>query len=207
MSDKRLELNFVGASADPILMGYADAMRAQGIAARQGSARAPTRRRRLRALTLLEGLIASVILAMVVVAVSQAVLAAQMQTADGVHRARAIELAEAMMDEIVRLPYDDPNGASNPGPESGELARTGWDNLDDYHGLTESAGTVKDSAGLAYGSTYADFSRSVTVVADSENVPEFGGTISGVRITVTVTDSRSASWSVEQFCPEPSASP
>lgn len=168
-----------------------------------GRARATARGHRRHALTLLEGLIASVILTMVVVAVSQAILAGQMQTADALHRTRAVELAEAMMDEILRLPYDDPDGSSNPGPDGGEYARNTYDNLDDYHGFSESAGNLRDVAGMAYETTYDDFARSVAVVAGSETVAGFGPAIAGVLITVTVTDSHTATWSVEHFYPEP----
>ena len=156
-----------------------------------------------RAVTLVEALIAMLILAGAVVAVSQAVLAGQMQSADAVHRRRAVELATTLMEEIVRLPYNDPDGASSPGPEAGESNRSAYDNLDDFHGFTEAAGALKDMKGAAYDSAYQTFSRSVTVVATSVSIAGLGSAQTGVEITVTVTDATGRTWSVEQFIPEP----
>ena len=128
------------------------------------SARWPVRRgcgRPRRALTLVEGLLASALLAFAVAAVSQAVLAGQMQTVAALHHRRAVELAEALMDEILRLPYDDPGGPSTPGPEGGETDRSAFDNADDYHGFSETAGSLADAAGTVHPTPFQDFTRSV----------------------------------------------
>jgi len=158
-----------------------------------------------RALTLVEAVAASIILSVTVVAVAQAIMAGHMQTAEALHRRRAMEMAEALTEEVLRLPYDDPDGASNPGPESGETSRASFDNIDDYHGFTESAGNVSDLAGTVYPIAYDRFARSVSVVADSQTVTGFGSAFDGQTVTVTVTDDTGTAWSVSVFVPAPAS--
>lgn len=153
--------------------------------------------RKRRALTLVEALLASVVLVVVVAAVSQALLAGQMQTYDAVHRERAIALGEALMDEIVRLPYADEDA-------DGEASRANFDDLDDYNGFSES-GTLTDLEGTALPSAYNDFTRSATVTSSSQTVAGFGAAIDGLEIVVTVTDGTGATWVLKQFIPEPAS--
>ena len=111
----------------------------------------------------MESLLASAILAFAIVAVSQAIVAGQMQTVDALQRTRAMELAEALMEEVLRLDYTDPDGP-------GESGRANYDDLQDFNGFSEAAGSLKDAPGVAYDVTYQGFSRSVSVV------PANGGT-------------------------------
>ena len=138
---------------------------------------------------------AAMVLIVVVVAVSQALLAGQMQTHDAVHRGRAIELAEALMDEVLRLPYAD-SGTDN------ETTRATFDDLGDFHNYTES-GTLRDASNSAYPATHQGFTRTVTVVAASKTVAGFGAAFAGLDITVTVADSHGLTWTLKQFVPEP----
>lgn len=142
-----------------------------------------------------------VILAFAVVAVTQAVVAGQMQTVDALHRARAMELGESLMEEVLRLPYDDPDGGS-------EAARADFDNLADFNGFTEAAGVLSDAAGTAYPSAFQGFSRSVSVVAANGGagitVTGFGSATVGLTITVTVQDSAGATWILTSFRAQPS---
>jgi len=154
-------------------------------------------RSRRYALSLVEALFAAIILTVVVAAVSQALLAGQMQSYDAAHRARAIELAEALMEEIVRLPYEDPDS-------DGELSRATFDDLDDFDGYSDT-GTLSDIAGTAYSSEYNVFTRTVTVTSDSETIAAFGTAISGLDITVTVEDAAGSTWTLRQFVPEPAS--
>lgn len=156
-----------------------------------------------RGLTLVEALLAAMILAFSAVAVSQALLAGHQQTQAALHHRRATDLADALMEEILRLPYNDPDGASSPGPEAGETSRLLYDNIDDYHGFSETAGSVTDVAGAAYDARYELFSRSVTVTAGSQTVAGLGPAITGVTIQVTVTDTAGATWSVQRFVAQP----
>lgn len=154
-----------------------------------------------RGLTLVESLIASAILAVAVIAVSQAVVAGQMQTVDALHRARAMELAEALMDEVLRLPYADPDGTG------GEIGRANFDDLADFNGFSETAGTLADAGGSVYEAPLQGFSRSVSVVpangGSGISVTGFGSPLVGLTAMVTVQDTAGASWVLTRFRPQP----
>jgi len=83
--------------------------------------------------------------------------------AEGINRTLAARLASDLMEQILRLPFHDPNGSDYdfiPGPESGD-----FDNIDDYHNYIEAQGQVKDVDGALFTDTdsrYANFSREVT---------------------------------------------
>jgi MSHA pilin protein MshD len=157
-------------------------------------------------LTLLESLIATLLLLTTCVATMQALVAGHVQGEDAWRRARAIELAQALLEEIVRLPYNDPQGAVTFGPESGESNRTLYDNVDDFHNFSESAGSLADATGTALTSDYQGFSRSATVVAATQTVAALGAAFPGVTITVTVRRGTSSTWTVSAFVPQPEAS-
>ncbi len=107
---------------------------------------------------------------------------------------------------MIALPYADPDDESTTlGPEAGETGRTLYDNVDDFHGFSETAGNVADLAGSAYGGRYDDFSRSVTMAAGSETISGFSAAISGWNVTITVIDSRGQQWTLTRFIPEPAS--
>lgn len=155
--------------------------------------------------TLIEGLIASVVLALVVIAVTQAIVAGQMQTQHALHAQRGLMLAEEIAERVVALPYHDPTGASQPGPESGESGPAMFDNADDYHGLSESGETLLNLAGETYPGDFAMFRRAVTCQYTTVEVPGLGDPQPGLSVTVTVTDQRDQSWTLTRFIPEPEA--
>ena len=107
------------------------------------------RRKRLRApgFTLIEALIASAVLSFVVAALTQAITAGQMHTHTALHAGRAVQLAEAMLEEVLSKPWSDPQGGSGLGPDDGEAGRGDFDDIDDYHGFTEPAGSLSDATG------------------------------------------------------------
>lgn len=165
--------------------------------------------RRPSGFTLLEVLIASSILAFATLGLVQAVSAGQAQTIDALRRARATALAEAMVEEVLSKPYADPQGEVTLGPDAGESARGDFDNLDDYHGFSEAAGALADSAGTLYPQPFQRFERSVAVQADTVSVPALGGGLDGLRVTVTVTEPAASAggdagraWVVLRFVPE-----
>ncbi|MCK4659083.1 MAG: hypothetical protein KAV82_06130 [Phycisphaerae bacterium] len=157
--------------------------------------------RRFRALTLVECLLASVILAVAVVAVTQAVVAGQMQTVAALHRSRGVQLAEALMDEVLRLPYADPDGTG------GEVGRSNFDNLEDFNGFNESPGALSDAGGTPYGTPFQGFSRAVTVTpangGSGINVSGFGDPLPGLTVTVVVQDTAGATWTLTRFRAQP----
>jgi MSHA pilin protein MshD len=144
---------------------------------------------RRRGLSLAESMLAITILPLAVTAISYAVVAGQQQALELLRQERASILAEALMEEILSHPYDDPNGGSALGPESGETSRTLWDNADDYHNFSEAEGALKDAAGNLYPSEYQGFSRSVVCAYTTITMPSLGNfSRPALRIDVTVSD-------------------
>jgi len=161
--------------------------------------------RRKRGISLIEVLIASAVLAFAVVAICQAVVAGQMQTYEALHQLRGMALAEALVEEIQALPYDDPEAAPDAGPDAGETGRDLFDNSDDFEGFAETAGNVVDADGTSYGDAFAPFSRGVTASYGTVTVNDLSGPVTGLTVAVTVTDDRGMTWTATRFIPEPVA--
>ena len=160
------------------------------------------RRRGLpRGFTLLEVLVASSILSFAVLALVQAVAAGQSQTFDSLKRARATALAESLLEEVLSKPYDDPQGEATFGPDPGESTRDDLDNIDDYHGYADTAGSLADSAGVIYPTTFQKYDRSVSVQAQTQTIAALGGAHTGVLVTVTVAEpgTTGRDWTVTRF--------
>ena len=152
--------------------------------------------------TMIEALLASVVLSVSVAAISQVVVAGQMQTVSALDGQRAVSLAQALLEEILAKPYWDPDGVTALGPEGGELFRALFDNCDDYSGYTESAGAVTDVAGVVYGSGYERFSRTVIIENRTTDYAELTNKAVGITVTVRVTDTKGESQQVVRFIPE-----
>ena len=161
------------------------------------------RRHAQPAFTLIECLMASALLAFVVAAVCQAIVAGQMQTADALHDLRGMAIAEMTMEEILALPYADPEGAAAAGPDSGETTRAAYDNCDDYHGFAQTAGNVTDGTGAVLPSDYDRFAVSVTAAYGTKTVAGLATSMPGLDVTVTVTDTTGREWELQRFIPEP----
>ena len=153
--------------------------------------------------TLAEVLIASAILSFVTLGIVQAVSAGQSRTLDALKRSRAQALAEVLLEEILSKPYADPEGEAAIGPDTGEATRSGFDNVDDYHGYLEAVNTLADHVGTVYPSQYQAMERSVSVVAVTNSVADLGGDHAGLQVTVSVNEPSGRVWSVERFVPEP----
>ena len=145
-----------------------------------------------RAFTLAECLIATTVVAVLLVAVLEgvgAVAASRRMTSE---RARADLLARRLMSEIMTQPFEDPSGGNATlGPTAAESApgnRSLYNDVDDYHGLSESPPKDRNGIGL---SGLTGWTRSVTV----ERVnPASPGTVvasdmGADRITITVSRS------------------
>jgi len=141
-------------------------------------------------MTLIEAVISLLIVAIMMVAALQTVgnTARSRQAQASLRRGPA--LARDLMAEILPNLYVDGSDSPTFGPESGETSggtRTAFDDVDDYHGWSESTIQMKDGTAL---SDLAGWSRSVAVVyvhPDDLDTPV--GTDTGLkRITVTVTD-------------------
>lgn len=113
--------------------------------------------------TLIESLLASAILVMTITAVTMPFTAAARNAQADARRTVAVDLAQEIMEEMLSQPFADPDGTSVLGPEIGESARADFDNIDDYHGYTEPAGTITAGDGSPADDPVAgDLSRHVT---------------------------------------------
>jgi Tfp pilus assembly protein PilV len=144
-----------------------------------------------------EVLLASAILAIVVAALLQAVVAGQVQAAEAVHDSRATMLAEMLMEEVLARPAADPEGDT---PATGD-DRTTYDSIDDFANYRQAAGALTDLACEPLSSGYQVFGWSVAIASSSQIVPSLG-TRDGLIVSVTVTDARSREWTVQRWVPQ-----
>ena len=142
------------------------------------------RRKTVAAFTLMESLLAALVLAMTVTAIIMPfTTAARNEQCDG-RRTLAVSLAQEMMEEVLSKPFDDPQGPGEVGPEADETGRGSFDNIDDFDGYNESAGNVSDLSGVASTAPEAvGLSRHVT--ASYMYLP--GQDVAGVPTSVSVT--------------------
>lgn len=151
--------------------------------------------------TLPEVLIAAMIVAIISIAVGEAIVSGHKQTDNAMATHRAAALADSLIERVVALPYSDPDGASNNGPESGESGYSAFDNVDDYHNYSETAGNLVDASGAAWPAEYQTYTRSVRVASETLNVTALGGAHAGVTVTVTVTMPDGRLLSVQRWVP------
>jgi len=154
------------------------------------------RHARRRGFTAIEALVAATILAILTAAVSAALAAGRSQSKLARDTLSASFLAQTMMDEIMRLPFNDPQGTTTMGPDPGEVRAT-FDNVDDYSSYTDGPGNVKDSNGLlhpitdiagnAYPDTYQGFVRTITMTAVSTTPTGWNRTLTGLLVTISVS--------------------
>ncbi|MCE7973214.1 MAG: hypothetical protein DYG92_02640 [Leptolyngbya sp. PLA1] len=136
----------------------------------------------------MESVIASGVLALLVVAGLNATGALGAARRDLGDRALAAGLAAALLSEITSKPYEDPTNAEGKlGQESDEtLARDAFDDVDDYAGLMESP--PLDASGIAL-TTEAGWEQSVDVrfaTFDGGAITEISDDLGLKQITVTV---------------------
>jgi MSHA pilin protein MshD len=119
--------------------------------------------------TLIEALMASVILAIAVAAaIVPFTCGARSQEVES-RQTLAVSLAQDLMEEILLKPFVEPGDTvpepeSRFGPESSETLRSSYSAIDDYHGYTELSGYVLDPAGqVITDAVAAGLSRHVTV--------------------------------------------
>jgi hypothetical protein len=140
-----------------------------------------------RGFTLLEALLAAVVLAGCITAVTMPLTVAIANERDESRQILATSLAQELMEEILAQPFYDPQGASQPGPEVGETDRSLFDNVDDYDGYYEPPGSIVTMGGQTVGGIVADsLSRGAAAKyvyvsgQQTDSSPDFA------RVTVTV---------------------
>jgi len=139
--------------------------------------------------TLIEALLASVVLAATVTAITVPfTLAGKNQQID-IRRTLAVALAEELMEEILSREFceSDETAATHLGPDAGETDRCLFDNVDDYHACTEPPGSIANVEGQLIDVPGArDLSRHVTTQYVYLSGQDTSATPSFIRVTVEV---------------------
>jgi len=132
--------------------------------------------------TLLESLIASAMLAMVVLSVGSAVTTGQKTSLEGQKMILASMAADDLLSELRATPYAD---------------------LPLFNGLTQPVGQLKTLSNESYPTTYWSIGRSV-IVQDMQYMElGIGATINGRRVVVAAFDANRRLVQLETFIPEP----
>ena len=126
--------------------------------------------------TLIELIVAMVVISVALVGVMSVINLTVLHSADPVVRQQSIAIAEAYMEEITLKNYTDPD-------TDGEGSRALFDDVDDYNGLTDSGARDQNGNAISGLNNY-----SVRVSVAPQNYGPSGNTVSGLRIDVTVTD-------------------
>jgi MSHA pilin protein MshD len=134
----------------------------------------------IRGYTLVEMVVIIVVLAVALTGVTLVINRAVIQSPEGLIQTRAMELAQAYLDEILSKRFDENSGnggtprcnstdnsavactAAIPSADAGEAGRSAFDDVDDYHGLDEQP-PVSLASGAALG-LYDGFRVQVNVV-------------------------------------------
>lgn len=100
-------------------------------------------------------------------------------------------LSQQLLTEVLQAAYEDPESPAGAiGTDAGEntTTRADWDDVDDYHGWSQSPPTDKSGTAISY---YTGWTRSVTVNwVDPNNLSTVVGSDQGLKkITVTAVDS------------------
>ncbi|MCA9289888.1 MAG: hypothetical protein KDA25_02100 [Phycisphaerales bacterium] len=108
----------------------------------------PTRstRRHRRGITLVEAIIALVLVAGMITAALNTVAFTARSLRIRATMSKASMLAHRTMNEVFALAYQEPNATPQFGTEAGEPTRATWDDIDDYHMWTELSPTARDGA-------------------------------------------------------------
>ena len=142
-----------------------------------------------RGFTLVEVLVASAMLAFIASAIMVPFAAGiQHDRFCGIHT-EALALGQDLMEDILSLPFHDPDtpGTLAPGPDGGEFTRATFDNIDDYHGYSESDGVVTLAlTGVEPDDVTEGLWRDVTVTYIHLPGQDAGEPFNACRVTVTV---------------------
>ena len=149
----------------------------------------------LRGFTLVESLIASVVLAAVVVGIAGTLAAAYQNAKDETSSAEATQLARQLMEEISARPFEVPVSAANNavGWSGGSTNRAIYDDVSDYNGYTDNSTSIKmsDGATQSFG-TAGPYTRSVSVATGAVPVGHSPPAAHFKHVKVTVTRPRGA---------------
>ena len=140
------------------------------------------------AFTLVEVMMSVIIVGVMFVAALNTVGSTRIGEYKITERNRGLLLAQDLMAEILQQAYDDPNDPVVFGTESGEGTsnRTDFDDVDDYHGWSQSPPQRRDGSAIP---DLDRWTRSVAVVwINPANLSQTVGSDQGAkRMSVTVT--------------------
>jgi prepilin-type N-terminal cleavage/methylation domain-containing protein len=145
---------------------------------------------RRRGFTLVESLIASVVLAVAVVGIAGTLAASYQQARDQVSVAEATQLARQLIEEISARPFEVPAGSpSNAvGWSAGNPNRAIYDDISDYHGYTDNSTSITTQAGVVQSfGTAGPYERFVTVTEGPVPQGHTAPAIDFKQVKVTVT--------------------
>ncbi len=98
-----------------------------------------------RGFTLAEAMLSASILAIVSASAALPFAAGIQQTNEAARLEQAVELGQAMMEEVLARPFFEPDDrVASPGPGPGETTRDLFKNMDDFHAYAETAGDLRD---------------------------------------------------------------
>jgi MSHA pilin protein MshD len=131
---------------------------------------------RERGATLIELVVSIVIIAIAAGAVLGVLSRSVARSADAMVIAQAVSIAEAYLEEISLKAYADPDGTD------GEAARPDFDDVDDYHGLSDAGARDQFGAALA---PLAAYTVNVSVAASTALTGVPGADAERIDVRVT----------------------
>ncbi|MCX5659912.1 MAG: prepilin-type N-terminal cleavage/methylation domain-containing protein [Planctomycetota bacterium] len=159
--------------------------------------RRPRRAHGRAGFTLMECLIASIVLAVTVSAIATALASGHRQAKASLDNARGARLAEVLMEEVQSLAYVDTSAGASTG------SRAAFDQINDVTSYTE-GNTIMDQAGTAYPTEFQHYTRTVAVTWGTLSITGLSGSSTGATIVVTVSDKTgSGVWTLTAFMPAP----
>ncbi|WP_339720771.1 type II secretion system protein [uncultured Paraglaciecola sp.] len=153
--------------------------------------------------TLIELVIGIIVFSIALVLFTSLIVPQVIRSVDPIFQVRAAELGQSIINEIAGKSFDEKSdrtgganfcdaaciGSINLGPDGSETRAT-FDDVDDYNGLNESGGAIKNTLGesntLNDYNLYEGFSLSVSVVYDSD-MDGVADTVVGNTKLITVT--------------------
>lgn len=138
----------------------------------------------LRGFTLLESLIAMVILTATVLAVGSAISASSQQSIEGQKQILAAMAADDLLAELSALPYAE---------------------LIAHHGRDQEVGLIQTLGQTPYPDTYWLIGRQVSVVETMMSTGALGVDVLGMLVTVSAYDENRTLSQIQVFIPEPAA--
>ena len=146
--------------------------------------------------SMVEVIVSVIVVALMVSAAMRTVAVSRVAQYRLADRSRGQMLADDLMAEILQKNYKDPSGGTTFGPESGELTRAQFNDVDDYNAWVESPPKNPDGTSMA-GFTSGGSNRSgtwkravdVAWVSATDPTTSLSTETGMKRITVTVTRS------------------